>query len=308
MTVNIGSFIGKTVVKDIRIELGVDKVPYFSAAAAFIAFLIVILFYHPKREGESERPSIVETLMGLVTALTRLRFLALILITAGFWVIQGQLYASMPKYVLRLVGEGAAPEWYANINPLVVVIFVAAITQMVRRWKPEASIAVAMLLIPLSALTMALSHVFDSNLDIFGLSVHPITAMMVIGISIQGLAECFLSPKYLEFASKQAPRGKEGLYLGFAHLNTFFAWLFGFVFAGYLLQAFCPDPKTLSAAEQAQRLTALEGQGAMPAAYANAHYLWYAFAGVGLISFVALVLFILVTRAVDARRANQTET
>jgi hypothetical protein len=30
----------------------------------------------------------------------------------------------------------------------------------------------------------------------------------------------------------QAPKGREGLYLGYAHMNTFFAWLFGFVFAG----------------------------------------------------------------------------
>ena len=53
----------------------------------------------------------------------------------------------------------------------------------------------------------------------FGLSVHPITFMMVIGIAIQGLAECFLSPKWLEFASKQAPKGKEGVFLGARALN-----------------------------------------------------------------------------------------
>ena len=38
----------------------------------------------------------------------------------------------------------------------------------------------------------------------------------------------------------------------------------------------------------------------MPAAYAHAHYLWYAFAGVGALSLVAMLVFIVVTRA--ARR------
>jgi len=127
--------------------------------------------------------------------------------------------------------------------------------------------------------------------------------MMITGIAIQGLAECFLSPKYLEFASKQAPPGREGLYLGYAHLNTFFAWIFGFIFGGILLKVFCPEPSTLPEAVQAQRLEALAGRAEMPAEYAQAHYLWYAFALVGLLSFLALTVFILVTRALDARRA-----
>ncbi len=131
--------------------------------------------------------------------------------------------------------------------------------------------------------------------------MHPITFMMVIGISIQGLAECFLSPKWLEFASKQAPQGKEGAFLGFAHMNTFFAWIFGFIFSGYLLRAYCPEPTTLSAAVQAQHTLALAGQAPMPEVYAHAHYLWYAYAGIGVMSFLGLLLYIWITNRIDAR-------
>jgi dipeptide/tripeptide permease len=236
-------------------------------------------------------------------AMSNLRFLALILITAGFWSIQGQLYASMPDYVLRMAGETYKPEWYANVNPLVVVLFVVAITQLVRTWKPQNSMLVAMALIPMSSLAMASSSWFRGNLEIFGLSLHPITLMMVVGIAIQGLAECFLSPKWLEFASKQAPRGREGVFLGFAHMNTFFAWIFGFIFSGYLLRAYCPEPTTLPPAVQAQHALALAGQGPMPAVYEHANYLWYAYAGIGVLSFLALLIFIVVTNRLDAQKA-----
>ena len=37
--------------------------------------------------------------------------------------VQHQLYATMPKYVLRMAGEGASPSWYANVNPAVVQEF-----------------------------------------------------------------------------------------------------------------------------------------------------------------------------------------
>jgi len=291
------------VVKQIRVDLGVENVPYFSAGAALLALIIVAAAYWPKDTGEHRPSNVGETVRGMLKAMSNLRFLALILITAGFWAIQGQLYASMPAYVLRMVGEGAAPEWYANINPLVVVIFVVFITQMVRTWKPEVSIAVALAMIPLSSLAMALSHLFDGDVAILGMAVHPITLMMVIGIGIQGLSECFLSPKYLEYASRQAPVGQEGTYLGYAHMNTFFAWLFGFVLGGFLLAAYCPDPLKMSFLRRLHWAQALEGHRAMPAAWEQAHYLWYAFVGVGVVSFLALLVYIAVTRWIDARRA-----
>ena len=31
--------------------------------------------------------------------------------------VQQQLYATMPKYVIRLAGETAKPGWIANVNP-----------------------------------------------------------------------------------------------------------------------------------------------------------------------------------------------
>jgi dipeptide/tripeptide permease len=304
MVVNIGSFTGKTIVAPIRIDMGVENVPFFSAGAALLALVVVLLTFRPP-EDEATRPrTFGDTLRGMWMAVRNLRFLALVLITAGFWSIQGQLYASMPDYVLRMAGETYKPEWYANVNPLVVVLFVVAVTQLVRTWKPENSILIAMALVPFSALAMASSVLFSGNLEMLGLSVHPITAMMVVGIAILGLCECFLSPKYLEFASKQAPPGKEGIFLGFAHVNTFFAWIFGFIFSGFLLSRYCPEPTTLAPDVQLQHAAALAGQGPLPEAYANAHYLWLAYTGVGIVSLLALLVFIWATRRIDARAAG----
>jgi dipeptide/tripeptide permease len=303
MVVNIGSFTGKTVVAPMRIQMGVETVPFFSAGASLLALILVALVYFPPKTGEANSRTVKETLQGMWMAMSNTRFFALIIITAGFWAIQGQLYASMPDYVLRMAGETYKPEWYANINPLVVVLFVVAITQMIRKWKPQNAILVAMCMIPLSAVCMAASAWFHGNVIIFGLEMHPITFMMIIGISIQGLAECFLSPKWLEFASLQAPPGKEGTFLGFAHMNTFFAWIFGFIFSGFLLQKYCPEPGILEPAVRAAHDAALLGQGPMPVEYAHAHYLWYAYVGVGLISLTALLIFIAVTKKMDEGKA-----
>jgi dipeptide/tripeptide permease len=256
----------------------------------------VLIFYRPARPAEAAARRLAESLRGLARVLAHGRFLSLILITAGFWVIQGQMYASMPKYVLRTVGGGATPEWYANVNPVVVVLLVVPVTQLVSRLQPVASIGIALAIIPLSALTMALSPALPAPLHLAGLAVHPVTLMMILGIALQGLAECFLSPRYLEYASKQAPPGQEGLYMGYAHLNTFFAWSAGWVISGYLLEAFCPDPARLDLVTRAQHAAALAGSAAMPAAYAHAHYIWYVFAVIGGVAFACLLGFARITR------------
>jgi dipeptide/tripeptide permease len=303
MVVNIGAFTGKTVVAPMRIQMGVDTVPFFSAGASLFALILVMLIYRPPDGGEAQPTTVRETLHGMWMAMSNLRFGALVLITAGFWMIQGQLYASMPAYVVRMAGDEFKPEWYANVNPLVVVLLVVPITQMIREWKPQHAMLIAMALIPMSSLAMASEAAFRGNLEILGLSIHTITAMMAIGIAIQGLAECFLSPKWLEFASKQAPAGKEGTFLGFAHLNTFIAWTSGFVLGGVLLARYCPDPKTLPDAIKTQHADWLVGNAPMPDVYAHAHYLWYTFAGVGLTSLLALLGFVWVTGRIDARKA-----
>lgn len=296
MVVNIGSFAGKSVAGPVRKTLGVGAVPLYSAGAAAIALVLVLLLYRPRARPTDGARTASGSLRGLLEVFLHLRFLALILITAGFWLIQGQMYASMPKYVLRMVGDQATPEWYANVNPLVVVLCVVPVTHLARRLLPVSSIALALGLIPISALVISLSSWIGGASQTAAFGLHPVTIVMVVGIAIQGLAECFLSPRYYEYASRQAPPGREGLYMGYAYLNTFFAWFAGFVLSGYLLDAFCPDPAKLGAADQARRLAALSGSGPMPDAYAHAPMIWLVFAGIGAASFVLLLVFQAVTR------------
>lgn len=311
--VNIGAFSGKLVAGDLRGRLGLEYINYYAALMAFCALLCVLLLYR-NIDAKGTGKSIREAAKGLWKVVMHFRFMALILIIAGFWTIQGQLYASMTKYVLRLLGEDAKPEWLANINPLVVVILVVPITHLVRKFRPENSIAIGLFIIPFSALAISLSPALErmtgNSVHIFGgLTLHPITVMVIIGIALQGFAECFLSPKFLEYASKQAPEGEVGLYMGYQHLTTFFAWAFGFAISGHLLDAYCPNPEVLkeqNPAAYVQWQAAIQTGSPMPEAYAHAHYIWYVFAGIGAAAFTALLIFKFATRAIDRRRVAVT--
>jgi dipeptide/tripeptide permease len=297
--VNIGAFSGKTFAYPVRLELGLVAVNYISAALTFIA-LIAVFLYYKNVDTTHEGRTLKETWDALIKVLLKPRLIFLILIIGGFWLIQHQMYASMPKYILRMVGEHAAPEWIANINPAVVMIFVVLITNLMKKAKAITSLKVGLFIMPFSAFFMASGPWLQSitgNEVSFGLfSLHPITFMMIFGISFQGLAECFISPRYLEYFSKQAPKGEEGLYLGFSHLHSFFANFAGFFLSGILLEIFCPDP------------TKAEFAGLTPEQlapyYANAHYIWYVFAGIGFISALALVIYQKVVDNFDRKKLN----
>ena len=284
MMVNIGSFTGKTVVDPLRKAMGDSGLVYLNYFSAFMTLvaLIAVYFMYKSVQTQGQGKSFKEIWNGLVKVCCNGKLISLIVIVSGFWIVQQQLYASMPKYVLRMVGEDASPGWYANVNPLIVFLCVNIITSFMKKRKAITSMIIGMFIIPLSALLMATGNLFDAPI----LGLHPIAFMMIVGIAFQALAECFISPRYLEYFAAQSPKGEEGLYLGFSHLHSFFASIVAFVAGGYLLERFCPDPKNFAGGINSAEYAA---------ATANAHYIWYIFVAVGIISAIALVIFNKVT-------------
>jgi dipeptide/tripeptide permease len=284
MMVNIGAFAGKTVVDPLRKAVGdsgLVYLNYFSASMTLLA-LIAVYFLYKSVRTQGKGKSFKEIWAGLIKVCRNGKLIALILIVSGFWMVQQQLYASMPKYVLRMVGEDASPGWYANVNPLVVFLCVNLITSMMKKRKAITSMITGMFIIPFSALLMATGNLLADPI----LGLHPVAFMMIVGIAFQALAECFISPRYLEYFSMQSPKGEEGLYLGFSHLHSFFSSIVAFIAGGYLLERFCPDPKNFTGGINSAEYVA---------ATANAHYIWYVFVVVGITSAIALVIFNKVT-------------
>ncbi|WP_321369871.1 MFS transporter [uncultured Draconibacterium sp.] len=287
--VNIGAFSGKTIVKPLREAMGNEGliwISYFSAVMTLLGFIVVFFLYKSK-ETAGEGKTLGDLWDGFIRVLTNFRLLVLILIITGFWMVQHQMYATMPKYVLRLAGEGASPSWYANVNPLVVFTTVGLVTHFMRKRSALFSMTVGMFIMPVSALFMAAGNMMPEG-NIIGM--HPVAFMMVVGIAFQGFAETFISPRFLEYFSLQAPKGEEGLYLGFSHLHSFISSILGFVMSGFLLDKYCPDPRLFDTHEE------------WAAAASNAHYIWFFFVGIAMVSAVALIIYGLVVRKLDKKK------
>jgi heme exporter protein D len=66
--------------------------------------------------------------------------------------------------------------------------------------------------------------------------------------------------------------------------------LFAFGLSGFLLDKYCPDPKTFASTVD------------YAAATTHAHYIWFVFVGIGFISAIALLIYGFVTRSIDKKR------
>jgi hypothetical protein len=191
-----------------------------------------------------------------------------------------------------MAGASASPAWYANVNPLIVVLLVNFITHLMRNKKATTSINIGMVIIPVSALVMATGNIIGGE-NILGF--HPIAFMMIIGICLQALAETFISPRYFEYFSLQSPKGEEGLYLGFSHLHSFVSSILGFGISGFLLDKYCPNPANFANIADWQ------------AASVHAHYIWYWFAVIGAVSAIAFYIFVKITNRIDKKKASKIE-
>lgn len=295
MMVNIGAFLGKTVVDPLRRSMGDQGLVYLNyfSASMTLAALVSVYFLYKSTQTEGKGKSFAEIGHALLKVTLNVRLILLILIVSGFWMIQSQMYATMPKYVIRMIGESASPGWYANVNPLIVFLSVNFVTSLMKKRSALISMMIGMFIIPVSALLMSLGTQIGSS---YILGLHPVAFMMIMGIALQALAECFISPRFLEYFSLQSPKGEEGLYLGFSHLHSFFSYLFAFGLSGFLLDKYCPDPRLFT-----------NGSGILDTvkyaeATQNAHYIWYVFVGVGVVSAIALFAYSKITKRMDGEK------
>jgi len=139
-----------------------------------------------------------------------------------FW----QLYISIPKYIVTHISESAPMELIVAINPLMIIIFQLPVAKVVLKLRSTTTMAMGM---GISAAAMVL------------MGLIPTLWGACLSIMLFALGEMTFAPRFLEYVSSLAPKGKVGLYLGFAYVRAFIANLIGGPLGGFLLARYVPE-------------------------------------------------------------------
>lgn len=239
MVINIGSIFGRVFSFFVRSGTNLSFIFAVAAFMSFIAFFVVIKTYkEPEIDPDAPKKDIKKTLANMFLVLTQGRFVLFLIIVSGFSFMYAQVYNVIPLYLDRFVDSKSPIDLYTMANPIVIVLFQLMITRIFGGMKPVKSIVIGVLIlsgamllniIPL-ALKMDLRSAVIGTLPLGGLMAIMVVAMIAFG-------ELFQASRLFEFIGKMAPKGQEGLYMGYANLPMALGALVGGPLGAYIFNS-----------------------------------------------------------------------
>ncbi len=226
MVINIGSLFGRAASYTVRTKFdNISLIFVVAAVCALLAFLVVMFVYRdPEKElggpvTPKPRRTVGEILVNMVLVLKNKRFVLFLLVSSGFNFLYSQVYNVLPLYLKKVVETNPAVDLYTMANPIVIVCFQLLITKIFGRMRPIRSMIVGTVIIGLSMIINIIPIFLAGDVRVQVLDLLPIgSAMIVLTVAMIAFGELFTSARTYEYIGALAPKGQEGLFLGYANL------------------------------------------------------------------------------------------
>jgi dipeptide/tripeptide permease len=254
MVINIGSITGRAVSYFIRTSLGIPAI--FTYAATFFALLglgtVLFLYREPeyvsdgkKDDQRVQKRTLCQAVLGIFIVLRNFKFDFFIVVTGMFWFSYVQLYNLVPLF-LRHIDPNAPVELYTLANPVMIVALQLLITRMVKKWTPVKSILLGAGVTTVGMFLNVLPPLFLTDLSqkasLAGLAIPVAGVFLIVSIASMAVGEMMASPRIYEYLGGIAPKGQEGLYVGYANLPIALASILGGPLGGRLFEIFISEP------------------------------------------------------------------
>ena len=237
-SVNAGSVVGKTATKIVRTAISLRATMVNSIVACALALAIAFAAFREPEGGPAdgagadaaaEKPAPVKPpsfLESLREAGTDPRFVVFLVLVSGYYLLIEQFYQTFPVYVVRTLGKDAPREYITLINPLAIALLQVVVGWLTKRLPALVAMPLGILV---GAGSMLLMGSFPTLLGACG------------SFFVFAIAEMIYSPRYYEYVSSFAPKGREGLYMGLALVPFGVGGLVGGVLSGRLIAAHLPE-------------------------------------------------------------------
>jgi dipeptide/tripeptide permease len=221
--INLGAFLFPLIlVPYIKNNFGWQYVMLASAIGTAIMLIPTFLVYKEPKKPENTK-TIAQVLKGAIMVLTDVRFIGLIVIYSGFWILYFQMFDSVLWYVQKYVDAtsldnfvngifssvGINLNWKFDIehvtviNAGTIILLQILVSNIVKHTKalPTMIAGIAMGTIGMAILAI------NTNIWVF-----------ILGIVIFSIGEMTAHPKFISYVGLIAPEDKKALYLGYSSL------------------------------------------------------------------------------------------
>jgi dipeptide/tripeptide permease len=274
--INLGAFLAPLVVSVLK---GFSWRYVFVASALYTGLMLlptVFAFREPPRPASTK--TLREVLHGAALVLADARFMLMIVVYSGFWILYFQNFGTVLWYLRDFVDRqpvsaavtgllaGLGLPWTFTfdaehvtvINAGTIILLQVLISRLVKDWKPLPTMVAGMAVGAVGFLLLASSR----N-----------AWVLVLGIAVFSIGEMTAHPKYYSFVGTVAPADRKAVYMGYAFLYGVFGSLLGSSLGAFLYERM------------------LKPAVGTEAASATARLFWLLFAVLDVVAVVGLVLF-----------------
>ena len=231
-SINLGAFLVPLILIPMLKSYGYHYIFYMAATVGCILMLINTFLYREpkanielqkKMSGEPVGESLKKLFVGIVEVLKDVKFIVLIFLYSGFWILYFQMYGTVLWYLKEHVDMTpvndavnsflsifvADPSWKFDtehvtvINAGVIICLQLIVSRLVQKWP---------------ALPTMIMGIGCGTLGMFILSLGSTPWIFIAGLIIFTLGEMTTHPKFLSYIGIIAPPDKKALYIGYSFL------------------------------------------------------------------------------------------
>jgi dipeptide/tripeptide permease len=252
--VNLGGAIGPNLALLVRENVGIAYVLVMSSVTTLLLALATLLFFtEPARPADVPPPrSMTAVLRDMLLVFRNLRFMAFLVIFAGFWAMFWQIFYSLPFYVRDVLHFGRF-EIIETVDAWTIIVITVPAGALARKLSPLAAMSLGFAL---------------ASASWFVMGAFPTLTMTVAAICLFALGEAIQAPRYYEYVADLAPKSQVGTYMGFAFLPIAIGTFIAGAISGKLVSHF------------------IQGPG-----HAAPQRMWYVIGAIGLASTILMVLY-----------------
>jgi dipeptide/tripeptide permease len=274
--INLGAFLAPLVVSVLK---GFSWQYVFMASALYTGLMLlptIFIFNDPPRPESTK--TLRQVIVGAVEVLGDARFMQMIVVYSGFWILYFQNFGSVLWYLRDFVYREpvsiAMTSWLAAIglpwrftfdaehvtviNAGTIILLQVVVSRIVKNTPALPTMVTGMAIGGLGFVLLAMSQ----NAWIF-----------ILGIAVFSIGEMTAHPKYYSFVGLVAPADRKAVYMGYAFLYGVFGSLIGSSIGAFLYD---------------RMMTPVIGTAA---AHGRARTFWLMFAVLDVIAAASLVLF-----------------
>lgn len=235
--INLGAFLAPLVVSWLK---GFSWQYVFAASALYCALMLLpTLFVFTDPPKPENTKTFKQVLLGAAEVLGDARFMPMIVVYSGFWILYFQNFGSVLWYLRDFIDKAPVSnavtsmlgaigfnvtftfdaEHVTSINAGTIILLQVFVSRLVKNTPALPTMVSGMAIGAVGFLLLASSQ----NPWVF-----------VLGIAVFSIGEMTAHPKYYSFVGLVAPADRKAVYMGFAFLYGVIGSLIGSSFGGYL--------------------------------------------------------------------------